>query len=121
MKTIFEKINCNISNYNSLEVYFEFQSSLDNSGLDLTTLDTLKTLEENKDNIYAGILEPLASIANPIEYEKLLSIYQTCKKEDIVVIFDEVYSGFMQSNLFILERKETPTRYSYLFCKADEA
>tara|TARA_B100002019_G_scaffold275184_1_gene272828 strand:- start:6256 stop:7650 length:1395 start_codon:yes stop_codon:yes gene_type:complete len=102
----------------SPEVYFEFQSSLNTECLDLTNLDTLKkTLEENKDNIYAVILEPFsASLANPIEYEKLLSIYQICKKEDIVVIFDEVYSGFYRtSNLFYFmnEKRLQPDIVTY--------
>ena len=103
---------------NSPEVYFEFQSSLNTNCLDLTNLDTLqKTLEENSDNIYAVILEPFsASLAKPIEYEKLLSIYQICNKEDIVVIFDEVYSGFYRtSNLFYFmnEKRLQPDIVTY--------
>ena len=87
----------------SPEVYFDFQASLDTKCIDLTDLDKLQnTIEENKDNIYAVILEPFsASLARPIEFQKLLSIYEICSREDILVIFDEVYSGFYRtSNLF---------------------
>ena len=88
---------------NSPEVYFDFQPSLNTDCIDLTNLDLLKkTISLNKNNIYAVIIEPFsASLAKPIDYEKLIAICDICKKEDIVVIFDEVYSGFYRtSSLF---------------------
>ena len=87
----------------SPEVYFQFQSSLNSVCIDLTDINLLeKTIEENIENIYAIILEPFsASLAKPIEFETLLSIQKICRREDIVLIFDEVYSGFYRtSNLF---------------------
>lgn len=87
----------------SPEVYFEFQNSLDSLCIDLTDMDLLeRTIKENSENIYAIILEPFsASLAKPIKFETLLSIQKICTQEDIVLIFDEVYSGFYRtSNLF---------------------
>lgn len=87
----------------SVEVYFDFQKSLDTKCLDLNNIKLLKkTISDNKDKIYALIIEPFsASLAKPFEYSKLLEICQICEEENIVVIFDEVYSGFYRtSNLF---------------------
>ena len=87
----------------SPEVYFDFQPSLNTKCIDVTDLDLLKeTILENKNDIYALILEPFsASLSQPINYETLQAICEICKEEDIVVIFDEVYSGFYRtSNLF---------------------
>ncbi len=87
----------------SPEVYFDFQPTLNSKCIDVTDIDLLeKTINDNPKNIYAVILEPFsASLAKPIDYEKLLLISDICKKEDIILIFDEVYSGFYRtSNLF---------------------
>ena len=87
----------------SPEVYFDFQNSLKTLCLDLEDLSLFeKTVQENLNDIYAVILEPFsASLAKPLNYDLLLSIQDICKQNDIVVIFDEVYSGFYRtSNLF---------------------
>ena len=92
----------------SPEVYFEFQNSLDSLCIDLTDIDLLeKTIIENSKNIYAVILEPFsASLAKPIEEEILESIQKICNREDIILIFDEVYSGFYRtSDLFFFMSK----------------
>ena len=93
----------------SPEVYFDFQTSLETKCIDVTDIDLLKkTIEANSKNIYAIILEPFsASLAKPMDYEKLCLINDICKKEDIILIFDEVYSGFYRtSNLFYFMNEE---------------
>ncbi|MAV04668.1 MAG: hypothetical protein CMC31_03310 [Flavobacteriaceae bacterium] len=88
---------------NSPEVYFDFQSSLETDCIDLSNTDLLEEkVLKNKDNIYAIIIEPFsASLARPIDFKTLLKIQEICNREDIVLIFDEVYSGFFRtSNLF---------------------
>lgn len=88
---------------NSPEVYFDFQSSLEADCIDLSNIDLLEEkVLQNKDNIYAIILEPFsASLSRPIDYKTLLKIQEICNREDIILIFDEVYSGFFRtSNLF---------------------
>lgn len=87
----------------SPEVYFKFQNSLDSLCIDLNDVDLLEeTILENSENIYAIILEPFsASMAKPIRQKKLKSIQTICNREDIILIFDEVYSGFYRtSDLF---------------------
>ena len=87
----------------SPEVYFDFQNSLKTLCLDLEDQSLFeKTVQENLNDIYAVILEPFsASLAKPLNYDLLLSIQNICNQNDIVVIYDEVYSGFYRtSNLF---------------------
>jgi len=87
----------------SPEVSFDFQGALNTLSINLEDLDDVeKNLKENKNNIYALILEPFsASLARPFDILKLEKIFKLCKNEDILIIFDEVYSGFYRtSNLF---------------------
>ena len=87
----------------SPEVSFDFQGALSTLSINLENLDDVeKNLQENKGNIYALILEPFsASLARPFDILKLEKIFKLCKNEDILIIFDEVYSGFYRtSNLF---------------------
>ena len=55
-----------------------------------------ETIEANKNEIAAIILEPIAANMGVIPAEKqfLLDLREVCTKENIVLIFDEVISGF---------------------------
>ena len=102
----------------SPEVYFDFQKTLDTVSLDITNLENLKKIiSDNKDDIYAIILEPFsASLAKPIPYNVLLEIQKVCNSQEILVIYDEVYSGFYRtSNLFYFmnEKKLEPDLLTY--------
>lgn len=83
----------------SPEVSFGFQQSLNTQTLDLQNPDTLlKFAEKNKNNIYGLIIEPFsASLAEPFSYEKLKQIQDICKTHNILIIYDEVYSGFFRT------------------------
>ncbi len=83
----------------SPEVYFKFQEALNSIAVDLNNIEEFKkSIEENKNNIYAIILEPFsASLADSISLENLLEIQRICNQEDILVIYDEVYSGFFRT------------------------
>lgn len=83
----------------SPEVGFRFQNSLNTQSLDLQNLDNLTEFIINKEkNIYALIIEPFsASLAEPFSYSQLKKIQEICNKHDILVIYDEVYSGFYRT------------------------
>lgn len=60
-------------------------------------IDSVKELvESNKDNIAAIIIEPIAGNMGviPAKNEFLKALRQLCDKENIVLVFDEVMTGF---------------------------
>lgn len=64
---------------------------------DYNNLESVKTLvNENKGNVAAIILEPIAGNMGvvPAEREFLVGLRQLCDEEGIVLIFDEVMTGF---------------------------
>ncbi len=86
----------------SSEVNFSFQKGLETQCLNLKNLDEIRNfVNENKNNIYALIVEPFsASLAEPYSYKELENIQKICQEEEILVIYDEVYSGFFRTGLF---------------------
>jgi glutamate-1-semialdehyde 2,1-aminomutase len=59
-----------------------------------------KLVEENKDNVAAIMIEPIAGNMGvvPAKKEFLQGLRELCDKENIVLIFDEVMSGFRVSS-----------------------
>ncbi len=87
--------------------YFQFQNIVKSENFEFNNFNSLKNkvleLKKNgKSNVYAIILEPFsASSLLKLSEEFLKSTRKLCDEYDIVLIFDEVYSGWGKTgNLF---------------------
>jgi len=84
----------------SPEVYFKFPTIPNSVSFEYNNIASLKKLvtelrSGQTSNIYAIIVEPLnASTMRSLSSEFLLELRDICTHEDIVLIFDEVYSGW---------------------------
>jgi len=89
---------------NSIETsYFKFQKTLNNDSFIYNSIDSVKNkiLEHStngKSNIYAIIIEPFsASSLKSCSEEFLKELREICNNHKIVLIFDEVYSGWFKT------------------------
>ena len=87
--------------------YFSFQKIVNSQTFEFNNFDSLKKkveqLKNNQNsNVYAIILEPFsASSLLSLSEEFLRNTRKLCDDEDIVLIFDEIYSGWAKTgNLF---------------------
>ncbi len=87
--------------------YFNFQQILKSKKFIYNDIDSVKQLvkdlrKNNSSNIYAIIVEPFsASSLLSCSENFLKSLRDICNKENIVLIYDEVYSGWCKTgNLF---------------------
>lgn len=66
----------------------------------------LKLIEKNKNDIYAIFIEPFScSTLTESSYDFLNIVFRACRKNNIVIIFDEIYSGFAKcGNNFYMEK-----------------
>jgi putrescine aminotransferase len=83
--------------------YFQFQQHIKNAEFEynniLSVINLVKKIRKNgKSNIYAIIIEPFsASTLLNCSKDFLFELRKICIKEDIVLIFDEVYSGWSKT------------------------
>ena len=89
---------------NSIETsYFKFQETLKNDEFIYNSIDSIKTkisehVKNGKSNIYAIIIEPFsASSLKSCSGKFLRELREICNKHNIVLIFDEVYSGWFKT------------------------
>jgi putrescine aminotransferase len=83
--------------------YFRFQQSLKSEQFEYNNIESVKKKinnlrKNNESNIYAIIVEPFSasSLLSCSEYF-LKELKEICQKENIVLIFDEVYSGWSKT------------------------
>ena len=83
--------------------YFRFQQNVKSLHFDYNNISSVKkivqeTKKNNKSNIYAIIIEPFsASSLLSCSKEFLLELRKICNEENIVLIFDEVYTGWTKT------------------------
>ena len=83
--------------------YFRFQQNVKSLHFDYNNISSVKkivqeTKKNNKSNIYAIIIEPFsASSLLSCSKEFLFELRKICNEENIVLIFDEVYTGWTKT------------------------
>ena len=83
--------------------YFKFQQNIKSLEFEYNNISSIKDLikktrKNKKSNIYAIIIEPFsASTLLHCSNEFLLELRKICSEENIVLIFDEVYSGWAKT------------------------
>ena len=88
----------------SPELSFEFPRIPNTHAFNYNDIDSVKTTLENlevagKSDVYAIILEPFnASSLLKCSEEFLIELRNICTKEDIILIFDEIYSGWAKTS-----------------------
>ena len=84
----------------SPEVHFKFPTIPNSVPFEHNNIDSIKKLVadlrvDNSPDIYAIVIEPLsASTMRSLSTEFLIELREICTSEDIVLIFDEVYTGW---------------------------
>lgn len=89
---------------NSPEINFSFQKILNKDTFKFNDLNSVKSLiekykkKDGSSNIYSIIVEPF-SASSLLECDEsfLVELSNICRKENIVLIFDEVYTGWAKS------------------------
>ena len=88
----------------SKEVYFKFPGILDTDSFEYGSIESIKGLvgkyrkENNESDVYSIIIEPYsASSSKGCSNEFLHELRELCDKEKIVLIFDEIYTGWCKT------------------------
>ena len=83
--------------------YYSFQKTLNKDIFEYNNIESIKSLilkhkKNNKSDIYAIIVEPFnASSLLSCNEDFLVNLRKICNEENIILIFDEIYSGWFKT------------------------